>query len=847
MNLYLLNYNTYYNRILKKENTFDEYAKYSNIEPILGIKNFNYADGVATQQTANISDLLVEQYGFPDYAIAVDDKQNIISRYFIIDAVYQCKGQYVVSLYRDLVADYLDYLYDAPIFVEKGPLSEADPFIFNKEDMTFNQIKTEEYLLQDNFFSPWIVGYMTQGNPTKPEDDPNPEEPAPDYSFKFKRKITPDYTVANKSEYASVSGVEEGDARVLQDWGYQVYGNAGGGGQYSIDYEWTMAFNSNGTLPTDYPNGTVYGYSSKIGSTNSALNLGTTRTEKVQEVLNTYISSIGDYFTNFNLISNQVGMEGEDKWAAAINEKNKIVYVSNEGKYYKVSVQSDIVWGTYQSIEGTDIWQKLVEVSDTVRSSTTLQKYANVPYNNNTFGYTMKFKRARVSLVPYEGQPVDEKEVIIPRGRNVLQDAPYCMFAIPYNTNRWFEKEGVVQFGSSSPETVINFVSDMSAAFSNLGLLIDIQLLPYCPIQSRIFGTDGYFDITGLTENADYQFIETDETYHTGIPILWCQQSTFSFNIKHTITNPFEELSFAGQVFKEGKPLPKKLWNETTTYRLCSPNYSSSFEFSPAKNNGVAAFNIDCSYKPFQPYIHINPIFDGLYGKDFDDPRGLICGGDFSLTQLNDAWETYERQNINYEKSFQRQIQNMETNQKYQKLQEQITAITGTIQGGISGAMSGALMSSGNPYATIAGGVAGTAASLAGGIADIAIKDKFRAEAIDFTRDQFGYSLGNIQALPQTISKVSAFTANNKIYPVLETYTATEQEVEALLYKIGYNGMTVMRIGNLNDFILNKTDLGKYAPTGKNYFKGKLINLDVNEDFHIINALSAEINKGVYI
>lgn len=465
----------------------------------------------------------------------------------------------------------------------------------------------------------------------------------------------------------------------------------------------------------------------------------------------------------------------------------------------------------------------------------------------------MKFKRATVSLVPYEGVPVEEKEVIIPRGRNVLQDAPYCMFAIPYNSNRWFEKDGVVQFGSSSPETVINFVSDMSAGLSEAKILWDIQLLPYCPIQSRIFGTDGYFDITGLVENADYQFIEIDETYHTGIPILWCQQSTFSFNIIHEIDNPYQRFEIGGYVLREGKPWPKKIWNEAATYRLCSPNYSSMFEFSAAKNGGVSSFNIDCTYKPFQPYIHINPNFSGLYGKDFDDARGLICGGDFSLAQLNDPWEAYQRQNINFEKSFQRQIENMEVNNKYQKLEEQINAIVGTIGAGGAGAALGA---KGGPYGAIAGAAIGGTASLAAGIADIAINDKLRAEAMDFTKDQFGYSIGNIQALPQTISKLSAFTANNKIYPVLEEYLPTDQEIEALCYKLGYNGMTVMRIGTLNEFILNKTDAGKYAPVGRNYFKGKLVNLEFpmengnytkTEDYHIINALSAELYKGLYI
>lgn len=80
-------------------------------------------------------------------------------------------------------------------------------------------------------------------------------------------------------------------------------------------------------------------------------------------------------------------------------------------------------------------------------------------------------------------------------------------------------------------------------------------------------------------------------------------------------------------------------------YRLCSGNYQGVFEFSAAKSYGVTSFHIDCTFKPFNPYIHVTPNLGGLYGTNystFKDARGLICGGDFSLAQLNNAWANYE-------------------------------------------------------------------------------------------------------------------------------------------------------------------------------------------------------------
>ena len=86
--------------------------------------------------------------------------------------------------------------------------------------------------------------------------------------------------------------------------------------------------------------------------------------------------------------------------------------------------------------------------------------------------------------------------------------------------------------------------------------------------------------------------------------------------------------------------LSRKLANECDLVRLVAQNYSAIFEFSPAKSGGVDGFLADCTYKPWAPYIHILPKLKGLYGENFvsiDDARGLICGGDMSLSQLSNA------------------------------------------------------------------------------------------------------------------------------------------------------------------------------------------------------------------
>ena len=58
--------------------------------------------------------------------------------------------------------------------------------------------------------------------------------------------------------------------------------------------------------------------------------------------------------------------------------------------------------------------------------------------------------------------------------------------------------------------------------------------------------------------------------------------------------------------------------------------------------------------------------------------------------------------------------------------------------------------------------------------------------------------------------------------------------------------MTTMRIGTINEFIDN--DWSYQDIESKGYIKGKLIRLDtINDDYHIVNALSGELDKGVFI
>ena len=143
----------------------------------------------------------------------------------------------------------------------------------------------------------------------------------------------------------------------------------------------------------------------------------------------------------------------------------------------------------------------------------------------------------------------------------------------------------------------------------------------------------------------------------------------------------------------------------------------------------------------------------------------------------------------------------------------------------------------GGGYGAAAGAIIGAGTSLGAGIADYANLERRQRENRSFAIDNFNLQLGNIRALPNSITKTSALTANNKLFPFVEIYECTDVEKVAYYNKLKYDGMTVGIIDNISNYI------------GYNeMFKGQLIrNVNVMEDNHVLEELNKELMKGAYI
>ena len=801
MNLHLYQYNNYYNRTVKPLLSLydmEEYEIYAEYQV-----NFNPNDGITTN---HIMGGLSQYSGNADYCI-VEENNEAVSRWFILENKRTRGGQYQVTLKRDTVAEYQEQVLSAPCFVEKGWVPDTDPAIFNTENMTFNQIKKSEKLLKDNTQVPWLVGYYHKG-----------------------KTLQASIPASEADADITVSGIA--------NWEYNKFREV----QRSIrGFSLLMNFNTSRAATTSHI--TVDGIGEELGRTpqivyneidtsfanyhySIILDKGGVPSSTYLELLNqintknTRIGTLGrTMFSQDNYVT-------KSEWDACKAHAGETIFDSATGKLYRIQLKlPDFEYGLREqkTVELTSsLGYELYDIYSKVQGISGSKPTSNSSAANFVLGIS-SVETYQIVLTE-----IDTKAytcTINPAAAAQTSRSPYNIFAMPYGdfTVGIPNNNG---FKTMNADMNLRLCMELIKQYSGAnGELIDVQLLPYCPvaeIRNKLeSGTKPILLLDNINENL-WTPINDPDNNPIGC-VFYCPDSSHQIVLNEKITVDNIKTS-----------------NETEFCRLVSPNWNGMFEFSPAKNYGVELFIVDYELKPFQPYIHIAPAWNsaGLYGKRDNDAIGLICGGDFGLTMVSDAWATYERQNKNYKEIFDRQIQNLEVQNKYGLISDVVGASVGTLSGAATAGAMGMMLGGGAGLGIGLG--AGGIASAAGGIADVAINQALRKETMDYTKDLFGYQMGNIKALPQSLTRVNSLNPNNNIFPFIEYYSCTDKEKAALQDKIIYNGMSIGRIGQLKDY-LNPT--AEYT-----YVKGQLILLEsLGEDSHMADDIAEEIYKGVRI
>ena len=301
--------------------------------------------------------------------------------------------------------------------------------------------------------------------------------------------------------------------------------------------------------------------------------------------------------------------------------QDKIILDSSTSTYYRISIISASEESPITVTSSTNGGQAALNalknaMNYSVGSGRTLQgTYTTFTASNSSTSYAIQLTNVGVSFY-----------VDLNSDRAHLNDAPYDMFCIPFSDTL------KLQIGNSQVTCSKNVALSMATEIARdlgSGTVYDVQLLPYCPNRNLVVKSSSPSSVLDLTE-LKYDLIKESATNNPKSAVIWCTESTFQvpISIESNLLN------------QDNEALNRKVSNECDLFRLVSQNYSAIFEFSPAKSGGVDGFLADCTYKPWSPYIHILPKLKGLYGDNFvaiDDTRGLICGGDMSLSQLSNA------------------------------------------------------------------------------------------------------------------------------------------------------------------------------------------------------------------
>lgn len=500
------------------------------------------------------------------------------SSWFVMDMERTRSGQYLVKLKRDIIADNYNNILDSPMLIHRAMSGDVNnPLLYNSEGFNFNQIKKNEILLKDKFRTPWYVLYFLKDAGDKSVSDLSVT--AANYNYSISTSI-------EQSIFGSGNTYHIADN---MDFMVEYRVEAGG---------WAWAFFSDKYRLHLKKNSLEINYAARSSETEVIWFTWDQAHIKpaLQGQFQGQYNVIKDKLVTDIGISNVVPSGDLDK----INWDDKIVKDSNN-KLWRVHVVKNPKNKSGEIRTGTavDYAKTLIEASGLER---------NGSWGDRTFNYTIEDVEYTFSYEPATDTNALSWSLNW-TNKAKTNDSDYNIVAIPYNT--------VTVKNGSSTYTIPGTYSRalLNSIFANYAsnLLVDVQLLPYCPIQSLGVSANT-IDIT----NIDSKLYGMDSAHTQTIFWLYPEYSNYTFNITQALT-------------AESDALARKIQNETQLVRLVSPNYQGMFEFSVAKNNGVDYFNVDVTLKPYNPYIHINPNFKGIYGLDFNDARGLICGGDFSI------------------------------------------------------------------------------------------------------------------------------------------------------------------------------------------------------------------------
>lgn len=733
--------------------------------------NLGFTDGVVVMNNfkGDFSDI---NCAVVDHEIYGKHIYKIVAKEFVRRDIWR------ITMVRDMVSSKYEELLDSDVLVSRLGLDRTiyDPLLFIEEQMQLSEVKTKQIKLTEMYD---IINQ--EGEDQKSVDSYGYlliwTRDALDGNMKWEGYARPsypyDYAVDDMEDLQFTNKMVTRHEATLMT--YYVGTTPG---VPAVQFQWGIR---------NLASGTGYNYTAVSKVTNGVLSENFTTVDTGGAIAYEGGELIGeDVLSRIRITLRYSQDENYNSEVGAYNDK--IVFERSTGNYYKVIVSGETTTDLEETLTRNEASQILgLHPSDTYVDDVYIPMYIVKKTTVNV----------RFQKLPIYDAPISHSFAAY----NPTIDQPLTMMFIPvipengYNTIVLNNERVYI-----SEELIQTMCYDLIS--SNMGgnaKLLDVQIIPYAPTDSirNELGWE-YDGAIRIEETNAKEIIKIDDYI---IPIYQVTYASF----QKTIYIP-EYYKLSVDDYKQ---------EEKKRYVMRSPSGASTYEFELAKNGGLKGYVIKGDLRPFGSYFQVQPIYEGLYGDNYVDTRGLVWQEDSSMTIMTSAWETYKRQNINYQNSFNSQVE-------YQRkeLAIQQKANWGNFGFDSSKRMIEATVQGATLLAeTIASdawfGAKGAGAGLAGGLAIVAgqaameglesgqlaynnaMDSKALAASIDYQREQFNYQLGTIQALPENLEKVSGLFQTNNWIPYLEIYEPTKDEQEYYNKYLDMYGVNVGMMVNL--------------------------------------------------
>lgn len=730
--------------------------------------------------------------------ITIDD-----TRWFVTDYTYLNGKQVQLNLQRDVIGEFgINNCFGK---VERG---YTDGILKYRKELSLNQIlkkriplipntnQYNNYFVDNHNDELWGILYITK--PT--ELDPITGEQYPDQVNinipAFAPSISDKIFIENGTKYIT-------SKRDLCNIYFTFYFfKTGFGSPFYNKYRAEIKFNPyNYTATKNLVNlGRVSSISNVHENTNFHLSIGGNPSEQQELTMANQVAdmissaAIGNLLNGFSLPTDTGGLiqtppSGYDG-----------IVIKNDEKYLRYSVKNNVRFNTYYGSAAPNTL--IYSIRDYLKSKTLTGGYVindvTIPINISSYPIsTASYIEEEGSVFSYtELSPSESGNIVIDVTKQLI-DEPYFILAFPlYNVTIKNNLESATEtYSIDRGEAFMVFNTVIQYLSGENGYLVDAQIYPYCPelidVNTQINGYP-FFNInsTSYTRSVEvnlYPYSDVKKEY---------------IKREYSIVSPEQSGKFTFQFY----------------------DYVNNIDDNNGQNMTPLNIYIKTALKPFgiissaviQPSK--NPVtgeYNSIIGMTYEsDLRGSQPSGNgFECSLANNAFQTYKRNNSNYQQIFKLQQDELHK-QNYVEAANELASVainttTATAMGAIAGGQLGEL-GIGKLFGSKAAGAA-AGAGIAAGTVGLAMSGQYLANEElrryeeQLLQDRFDLQIGTIKNLPNSINRISSFNEIilKDFWYIIEVYECSTEESNLVDTFIANYGYSIGAYGYLNEFYKN--------------------------------------------